>query len=362
MSFLGMWTDQVDEAGIFELQAYGCEWLTLGWGAWSSAPTLIQRLPSLKAASYRETRGPGAKLRGFMSAWDLAEEQADFFDHLVKIGAYTQAQAKERCYGHCLDEEHTDFEWAIVYEEVWIRRLHQRGYRGIGWNCSFGWDYSRLSETQRIRLQAHWRNLDLIGRHSYIGWLFNANPPREASLEDTALAPLGWEGFPVEKWLATEGGFDFWSTGQGDGGYQGEGSPGWAVTGLNEVQVANRLMEVCTRMIIRGAAGYTVFCHRAQNEAQWRNFYATPKMLNTWKSFQSIRLPQGEAMPITKEDLEKARLAIREEFLNVQKALDAGKKNVSYEEMGKEIDGVFAIAGKGANATDAQFAELLKKL
>lgn len=68
-------------------------------------------------------------------------------------------------------------------------------------------------------------------------------------------------------------------------------------------------------------------------------------------------------MPITKADLEASRLAIREEFLNVQRKLDMAKSpNLSFAEQGGELDSVFGIAGNGANVTDKQFEELAKKL
>lgn len=294
MSFIGLWLDRISGDSLGELQEYDPEWLTIGSGTRNDTPTFFALLRNLKGASFRETSGPGAKVRGFMGPQQLANSQADFFDGLVSAGILTQGRAKEICYGHGPDEEHQDFEWAIEFEEQWLVQLHQRGYKGIGWNCSFGWDYHRLTQAQKVRLQAHWNNLDLIGRHSYLGFLFNAIPPRGAKLDDTIFAMLNWEGLPREKVLCTEGGYDFWSTGAGDPGYQGLGSPGWKATGLSEQHVISAIKSAVGLLDSLGFAGYTWYAHRCQNDSEWENFYMTATMRREFKNFGRLRLPQGE--------------------------------------------------------------------
>lgn len=360
---IGLWLDKTGGDVLANLVAYQPEWLTCGIAAWNDLPNVWKACPSLKGISLRNTNKPLLA----RNPEQVADEQCNFMDGLVAQGV-----PKGILYAHGLDEEHgrpttAEFEASIEWEERWLARVHARGYRAIGWNTSFGWNFNLLTGPQKARLQTHWHNLDLIGRHSYLGWLHNATSPREASLWDTVYAPLVWNGFPVEKWLATEGGYDFWSNGPSDPGWQGEGSPGWRATGLTEQQVASRILEVCQELWNKGAAGYTIFAERCQNDEEWRNFYPTDWMRAQWKGFKQLRLPeaqppQEDEMALSKEDLEKARVALREPFLNVQRVLNLAKTNASFEEQGKEIDGVFSVAGDGANEVDKVFADLSKKL
>jgi hypothetical protein len=150
--------------------------------------------------------------------------------------------------------------------------------------------FGNFNDREAREFEELWEELDLIGAHAYLGWDFNSG--KEAPRRETVFRALEqWTTFPVHKWLPTEGGFDRWL-----GDFRGGGNPGWRAIGLDEQAVTSAVVEVANALHQRGAVGYTWYCLRAQNDADWSNYYPTRRMLEVWRdALPPLRLPGTNA-------------------------------------------------------------------
>lgn len=310
-----------------------------------------QLAPALKWISLRDTRKPLIN----RDPEQVATEQCDYIQALRKWSAIPLNDVQ--LVAHGLDEEHGQWQRALDWELLHLLRVHLQGERGCHWNIAFG----NYNDVEAQRFKRLWDDADYLGPHAYIGWDSNRN--QEAPREETCFRYRKWTGFPRHKCIPTESGFDDWA-----GTYHGDGKPGWRNLGINEETAKAKMLEIAREWHKDGLAGGIWYAKSTQN-SEWESFYSTRNMETAWRALPPARLrvfdTGGGQVAITKDDLEKARLKIREEFLNVQKALGAkieGNVEIVQRKAADQSLSAFNLSGKGANITDEQFAELAKKL
>jgi len=326
---LDKWDGSVESAMI-DAQP---EALVVGIGAWNEIPRMLQVLPSLKVLSLRDTRKPLLN----RSPEAVVDEQCDLIDAI----AMANARALVVCYVHGLDEEHSDIDRAVEWELRAAARAHSRGARYYGFHATYG--LFNNAEAQRFRKV--WDACDLIGRHAYLGWRFDTG--EEGPRSETVFRPEQWDGFPWEKWLPSEAGFDIWAS-----SYDGPGSPGYQVMQrangerLSESYVMQTMVAVAYTLQAKGGIGLIWYCHAAQNEAEWSNYYETKAMRDYWRAtMPPLRLPSFDSRPSNGGSGMSSLEAIKNMSLALQREIEAGKKASSWAEAGGHIDRAFAMAG-----------------
>lgn len=348
------WLDRFDPTVLADIQTAQFGFLNCGHSVWSKIPEIEQACGSfIDGYGLRFTDKP--LYNRWPSGAMFADWQCNHADSLVQLGV-----PKHKLYLIGLDEEHENA-YATGWDTAHCDRVHLRGYKVSGGHYSFGWDFNKRSTEEQDRIIVLWSKWDIVARHSYRGWMFNADPPRFADDLDTIFAPHRWREWPHEKWLPCEAGVDFWAAHPGDS-WQGEGSPGFRAVPITERAYAHMMLQLTIKMQDFGALGLGHFAVRTQNETEWANFYGSSDIYNYWRQTVPKLVLPGGTMPIKQADLDAAQRQIEEVFFKVQRAWNSGKTNASYEEMGRELETIFNIAGDGVNTTDAAFKELAKKL
>lgn len=275
---------------------------------------------------------------------DMTENLIDLTPEQVmdNMAAVTARQFYKKRAFHLLNENYIgDVERSKSWE---LRAINIAQAPTVALNLSYGSDpdprYKDVAEAS-----------EYIGPHLYDGWIEAENKWVDR-IHTSRRYAANWLNDYRHKIIATEVGIEsFPGTGQ---------RRGWHDMGLSEGAVKDRLMANAMEWHADGLLGACWFT-AGHTEQSWSEGYGlTELMARAWS-----RLPapqQEDNVAITKQDLEAARIKIREEYLNVQRRHAAAKKNDSFTEMGAELESIFDLAGKGVNVTDTEFAELAKKL
>lgn len=364
---LSGWLDRWDSTVLGDIKEAQFGFLNVGHGAWDKLPEIERECGSfVDGYGLRYTDKP--IVNRFPSGTVFADWQADQADELVRQGV-----PKHKLYLIGLDEEHEN-DYATAYDTAHCDRAHFRGYKVSGGHYSYGWNFNARSREEQDRIIAYWRKCDIVARHAYRGFKFNADPPSFADDIDTIFASIEWRGWPKDKHLPCEGGADFWAAFKDDH-YHGEGKPGFRAIPMDEMEFARMIAFYTENMRTTGKAlGYGHFAVAAQNDNDWRNFYGSRAIYRYWReNIGKLRLPeaqppQEDEMPITKEDLAQVERVLVKEALDVHVRLNEAKDNpgATFEailsQMGRELDTAFSEGGQVVNKIREEFAELSKKL
>lgn len=247
---------------------------------------------------------------------------------------------------HALNERYNDVPKALQWELSFIERCHDNGLKTICLNGAYGNDPDP-------------RYKAVAGASDYIGWhLYDGCDEDKQAYVDrihtSRRYAANWLVDYAHKYIATEVGIEsFPGTGQ---------RRGWHDMGLSEVAVKDRMMANAMEWYADGLLGACWFT-AGHTEQSWSEGYGmTDLMARAWAKLPA---PRENEMAITKQDLEAARLKIREQFLNVQRALGAtiaGNVELAQRKAADQSLAAFNDSGLGVNVTDAEFAELAKKL
>lgn len=310
--------------------------VVVGSGCWND-------LPAIAAACPRDCT---FILRDMTE--DLIAQDPERVSETIFRAASRNGLPYNRCVAHALNEQYTNAERARDWELRFITNCHDRGIRTVCLNLAYGNDPSPLFKPVADRT-------DLIGNHLYDGWIEGDPGDFVGRIHTSRRYAANWLNDYRHKIMSTEVGIEsFPGTGQRRGHHD---------MGLSEVAVKDRMMANAMEWYADGLLGVCWF-NAGHTEREWNEGYGmTELMARAWAKLPAPRKDdEGGDMALSKEDLERARVALREPFLNVQRVLNLAKTNASFEEQGKEIDGVFGVAGDGANEVDKVFADLAKKL
>jgi hypothetical protein len=306
-----------------------------GNGIWNDLPAIIAACP--KATIILRN------MEDDLIDWNVA----DVLGPMIAIaGRYPNT----RFIAHGLNEQYSDVPRAAQWEWAFIVGSHDYDLPTVCLNLAYGND-------PHPQFKGIANASDYIGPHLYDGYMEDVVGPETQYVDRKYTSrryASNWLADYTHKIIATEVGIE---------SFPGTNTRrGWHDMGLSEQAVTERMLEnarIWAEDGLRGACWFTA----GHTEASWDEGYGmTEAMARAWSRAPEPKTNGGEELAISKQDLEAARLRVREEFLNVQRTLNAAKTNQSFEEQGKKIDSVFGVAGKGANVTDAEFEALAKKL